>query len=71
MDAVSGPGENGVQITSQLRKCLMRRFLKEPGPCSDELLSSIQKIEQLSSAKNTDTIIATVDAIYNNLYYSW
>ena len=70
IDAVSGSGEIGVQITSLLRKCLMRRFLKEPEPCSDDLLPVIQKIEHLSSAEDTDTIIATVDAIYNDLFHS-
>ncbi len=65
LDTVSD--ENTVQIMEQLRKSLMRRFLKEPEQCPENLLPVIQEIERLSSAEDTDMIIRTVDAIYNNL----
>jgi len=68
IDAVSAPTENSVRIARRLRDGLMRRFLNEPHPCSDDLLPVIYKIEGLSSAEDTDAIIRTVDEIYNSLF---
>lgn len=62
--------EDGVSVTGRLRCVLMRRFLQEPASCPDDLLPAVRQIESLSAAEDTDTVIAAVDALYNQLFHS-
>lgn len=56
---------NSNQTMNQLRKTLMRRFLNETVPANPV----IEKIEALSTAEDTDTIIRAVDELYNALFH--
>lgn len=51
----------------QIRKSILCRFLGEPDTASGEILRSVEIIESLSSAADTDEIIKTIDGLYNAL----
>lgn len=51
----------------QIRKSIICRFLGEPDNAPEEILRWVRRIEDLSSVKNTDEIIAAIDALYNEL----
>ena len=51
----------------QIRRSMICRFLGEKDLASEDVLRWVRRIEALSFAKDTDTIIATIDTLYNSL----
>lgn len=51
----------------QIRKSILCRFLGEPDTAPEEILRSVEIIEGLASAADTDEIIRTIDERYNAL----
>lgn len=51
----------------KLRQCVIRRFLGLPELADPEIRQQALEIDRLSRQADTDSLIATVDAIYNTL----
>lgn len=51
----------------QIRRSIVCRFLGEEDRAGEDILHWVRRIEALSSARDTDTIIETVDSLYNEL----
>lgn len=51
----------------QIRKCIICRFLGEPDSATEEICRYAESIEALGFSRDTDSIIAAIDSLYNTL----
>ena len=51
----------------KMRESVMCRFLGEPDPARDDVKTLVEQVERLREARDTATIIAAIDGLYNQI----